>query len=179
MSGFENERRRRLMSGLNAQGDDEDGYDVMEVCLNGHQITSSAVSQPQFRKPFCSDCGAKTITTCQECETPIQGHYRNSGVFSSRGTAVPNNCHHCGIAYPWRREILAAAIEAVQLELEGQDAAEAADLIRAVSIDSPRTEISALKLRKLLSKLSKPVYDVAIKVIADISAATAKSHLGI
>lgn len=155
----------------------EHGYDVMQVCLNGHQITDAAEMMPDHMKPFCPDCGEKTIVACPDCGTPIQGHLKN--VLSARQSPVRNNCHQCGTAYPWRQHALAAAVEVMGMELEGQDATDAAALIAAVSVDTPRTELSALKLKKLLGKLSKPVYDVAIKIIGDVAAATAKSHLGI
>lgn len=151
------------------------GYDVMQVCLNGHLITDCCEMMPDHMKSFCPDCGSNTITACPECKASIQGHLK--GVLSIRQAPPRNNCHHCGTAYPWRQEALAAAIEAVQMELEGQDAADAVALIQAVSVESPRTEIAAIKLKKLLGKLSKPAYDLSIKVIGDVAAA-AKSHFG-
>lgn len=50
-----------------------EGYDVMQVCLNGHQITDEVIFTPQHKKPFCPECGAATITACPECQAPIQG----------------------------------------------------------------------------------------------------------
>jgi hypothetical protein len=148
----------------------------MQVCLNGHLITDHAENMPEQKKPFCPDCGEKTIIACPECGAPIQGHLKR--VVSLRQSPVRNNCHACGTAYPWRQHALAAAIEIVEMELQGNDAKDAVALIAAVSVDTPGTELAALKLKKLLAKLSKPVYDVAIKVIGDVAAATAKSHLG-
>ena len=155
----------------------EHGYDVMQVCLNGHQITDSAEMMPHHMKPFCPECGEKTIAACPECNAPIQGHLK--GALSVRQSPVRNNCHQCGTAYPWRQHALAAAVEVVEMELEGQDATDAAALIAAVSVDTPRTELSALKLKKLLGKLSKPVYDVAIKIVSDVASETAKKALGL
>ncbi|MGD0108074.1 MAG: DUF2321 domain-containing protein [Rhodopila sp.] len=154
----------------------DNAYDVMQVCLNGHQITDRLEESPYEAKPFCPQCGAKTIVACPECKTPIQGYLK---LYEFGEASLPNNCHACGTAYPWRQDALAAAIEAVEMELEGQDATDAAALIAAVSVDTPRTELSALRLKKLLGKLSKPVYDVAIKIVSDVAAATAKSHLGL
>lgn len=156
---------------------DERGHDMMQVCLNGHQITDFAESMPEFRKAFCSDCGAKTITACPECNMSIQGHYRSSGVLSAYAAPVPNNCHACGTAYPWRQQALAAAIDAVQLELDEQDAAAAAALLPAVAAETPRTELAAYKLMKLLTKLQKPAYDITIKMVSDIASETAKKIL--
>jgi hypothetical protein len=100
-----------------------EGYDVMQACLNGHQITDSAGTSPEFRKLFCAECGAKTIMACTECDEPIQGFYYVSGMISLQKTPVPNNCHQCGTAYPWRQAEIANAIEVLQMELDDSDAA--------------------------------------------------------
>jgi hypothetical protein len=168
----------RFPSGfMGGQDEPKDDYDVMQVCLNGHQITTSAGQFPTFRKDYCSDCGAKTIDQCPDCKAHIQGHY--IGSMSISAIPVPNNCHKCGTAYPWRQEAIAAAIEAVTFEMDPSDTEEVKALVLAVSVDTPTTQLAAMKLRKVLTKMSKPVYDVSIKVLGDVAAATAKSHLGL
>lgn len=156
-----------------------EGYDVRQVCLNGHQISEHAQSMPQFRKDFCPECGERTITACPECHAPIQGHYNSPGVLSIRKTRVPNNCHACGTAYPWRQHALAAAVELLEMELEGQAATDAVALIPAIATENPRTEVAALKLKKILGALGKPAYDIAIKVVSDVASETAKKTLGL
>ena len=168
---------RRTQS-WDGQDEEDGGYNVMQVCLNGHQITAHAASMPQLLKDFCSDCGAKTITACPECQALIQGYYHSPGVFSLSQTPVPNNCHACGTAYPWRQDALASAIEILQMELKGQDAVDVTALVSVVAIDSPKAEVAALKLKNLMSKLGKPAYEVAIKVISDLASETAKKTLG-
>lgn len=76
-------------------------HDVMQVCLNGHQITASYNESPQHRKDFCDKCGEKTINTCPNCETTIKGKYTVPGVLSLLTTPVPEHCHKCGKPYPW------------------------------------------------------------------------------
>lgn len=156
-----------------------DGYDVQQVCLNGHQITDGAATMPQFRKPFCPECGERTVMECPECRAPILGFYNVSGVLSVRSTPVPNNCHACGTAYPWRQNALAAAVEFLEMELEGSAASEAAALVLVIAAESPRTEVAALKMRKILGALGKPAYDIAIKVVSDVASETAKKTLGL
>ncbi|MXP62783.1 DUF2321 domain-containing protein [Roseomonas sp. M0104] len=155
-----------------------EGYDVMQVCVNGHQINSSAQSMPQFNQPFCDQCGAETITACPECRTPIPGYYYASGVLSVSRVPVPNNCTQCGVAYPWRQATLASAVEIFELELDGQDASDAAALLPLIASDNPRTEVAALKLKRLMSKMAKPAYDITIKVISDLASETAKKTFG-
>ena len=107
-------------------GQTMENRDVMQVCLNGHVITIFAGRQPASMKPFCRDCGAPTITACPECKAPI--HDRDAGSLSTE-LRVDNNCPQCGTAYPWRQSAIATAIEVVQIDLEGHDAASVAELV--------------------------------------------------
>ena len=153
------------------------GYDVMEVCLSGHRITDAAASFPHRRKQFCPDCGERTIDACPECAAHIQG--RPTGRIVPAGTPVPNHCPNCGAAYPWRQAAIANAIEVVQMHLDVADAASVPELVKLVSIQAPRTEVAALKLRRLVGTLKKPVYDTCINVLSDLMSATAKKTFGI
>jgi predicted nucleotide-binding protein len=76
-------------------------YDTMQVCLNGHQITSMADSHPEHTKKRCPDCGAETITKCEQCNTKIQGYYHIPGAVNFGETEIQAHCHDCGSAYPW------------------------------------------------------------------------------
>jgi hypothetical protein len=73
----------------------------MQVCLNGHQINSSAASLPHLNKKRCKKCGAETIMACPKCHTDIQGYHHVPGVLDARPVAVPAHCHNCGEPYPW------------------------------------------------------------------------------
>jgi hypothetical protein len=137
------------------------------LCKRLSQVTE----EPHFRM------GLLDGLTPLFCST--QPHRPHLKLYEFGEAPLPNNCHACGTAYPWRQEALAAAVEAAQIGLEGREAEEAAALVTAVSVDSPRTELAAMKLKGLLSKLPKAAYDVALKVIGDVAAATAKSHLGL
>ena len=152
------------------------GYDVMQVCLNGHQITDVAETFPHHRKQFCDACGERAIDACPECNAPIQGHLK--GVLSLQSADVPNNCPNCGTAYPWRQGAIANAIEVLQMEMDATDAASVPDLLQMVTIEAPRTQVAALKLKKLLGKLGKPAYDISIHVLSDLMSETAKKTFG-
>ena len=80
---------------------DGDWYDVMQVCGNGHMITSSAIDSPENKKNRCPDCGAETMTTCPSCNTDIQGYHHMAGVAHFGPDGPPAFCHACGDAYPW------------------------------------------------------------------------------
>ena len=79
-------------------------YDVMQVCENGHIITENYNKSPQFRKKYCTTCGAKTIHTCPSCGMNIKGEYHVENVISLLGgrSEPPNICEYCGSDFPWR-----------------------------------------------------------------------------
>ena len=153
-------------------------YDVMQVCLNGHKVNGRARTDLQRNKKFCTRCGAKTITACPECDAAIRGDSISQRGTPLRPTSVPNNCHNCGTAFPWRQAQIAAAIEALEMGLTGQDATEAAGLVREIAVETPRTQVAAMKLKWLLPKIGGAAYEVAVKVISDVASETAKKTLG-
>lgn len=76
-------------------------YGVMQVCLNGHQITDSFNKNPELRRNYCDKCGENTIASCPKCKTPIRGRYWTEGVIDLTETPIPGYCHDCGESYPW------------------------------------------------------------------------------
>lgn len=77
-------------------------HDAQQVCLNGHQITDNYHRSPEFRKKFCSTCGAETIHRCPGCNHEIPGDYHVQGVIAiGFGTPVPTHCENCGSSFPW------------------------------------------------------------------------------
>ncbi|EAY29480.1 DUF2321 domain-containing protein [Microscilla marina] len=81
--------------------------DVMQVCLNGHQITDSYLRSPHLAEDYCQKCGKETIVACPNCQTPIKGDYYYPGVVDLTGfrTPVPKRCSNCGKYYPWGKKL--------------------------------------------------------------------------
>ncbi|MCS4293769.1 putative RNA-binding Zn-ribbon protein involved in translation (DUF1610 family) [Comamonas sp. BIGb0152] len=77
-------------------------YDIQQVCINGHQITDSFNSSPEFRKNFCASCGSATIHRCPNCDLGIPGCYKVDGIIAiGFSTPVPTHCSGCGKSFPW------------------------------------------------------------------------------
>jgi len=156
-------------------------HDVMQVCINGHKITEYAESQPESRQSFCADCGEKTIDACPKCGESIQGHHHMEDVYDfTDDYPVPKHCIHCGAAYPWQ----VAAIENLkeifqESELSLQDREELDKALPDIMRDTPKTESASLKVKRIMAKLRKPLYDVAIKVVTDVASETTKKTLGL
>ena len=79
----------------------QSGFDVMQVCENGHQITSILKSKPELGKKFCPKCGAKTLSECATCKQAIPGKEHVPGVHDPTPVPIPNRCSSCGAEYPW------------------------------------------------------------------------------
>ncbi len=77
--------------------------DYQQVCLNGHQITSSYLVNPEYKKDRCPDCGKPTITSCPSCNAPIKGHMFVDGITDLTPDPVPHYCDNCGDPYPWKK----------------------------------------------------------------------------
>lgn len=156
-------------------------FDQMQVCRNGHQITDSARSAPEFRRNFCAECGAATIDQCDDCGAEIKGNYNVKSVIAITGpTPVPHYCDNCGKPYPWQQSAI-ENLEALFEEggLSKADIEKLRETLPDVLRDTPKSESASIKFGRILKKLGKPVYDIAITVISDIASETAKKTLGL
>jgi hypothetical protein len=93
---------------------------------------------------------------------------------------VPKYCIECGTPYPWQT----AAIENLKCilqesELSSQDLAEVGKVLPDIVRDTAKTESASVKLKRIIGKLGKPLYEVAIKVVTDVASETAKKTLGL
>jgi hypothetical protein len=157
---------------------DKDWYDVMQVCVNGHQITKYAESQPQTRQEFCDNCGAKTIDVCPGCENHIRGARHT--VLVDIPLSVPRYCIKCGAAYPWQQASIDNLKEILrESELSKHDVAIIETALPDVLQETPKTESASLRVKRVLGKLGKPFYEISVKVITDIASETAKKTLGL
>jgi len=157
----------------------DSGYDVAQICLNGHVINSSVNEYPQFNKKFCDKCGAPTITNCPNCHAEIQGNYHGEGVLSLADQKAPAFCPNCGKPYPWTEAKIQTAHDLAQ-ELENisdDDKNILTQSIDEIVKDSPRTTFAATRFKKILSKTSKPIVDAFRDILIDIVSETAKKIL--
>lgn len=156
----------------------EPWYDVALVCLSGHVVNDRSQGSPQHSEAFCSKCGASTVSACSDCKTPIRGYY-HSDIFVIPGPEPkpPAYCHHCGSAYPWTSERLAAAQEMAREleELSAEDRELLAASLAEIMIEGPRTELAASRVKRLLAKAGPPgaalyrfVTDVGAKMAVEI-----------
>lgn len=157
-------------------------YDVALICKNGHVINDRFNDRPQFNTNYCQKCGSETINSCQECNTQIRGNYEVSGiaVIGSKKAEAPRYCHSCGKPYPWTEEKLKALQEIINLsDISQEDKDDFGKNLPDIVSDTPRTKVSALKLKMIGSKVSKEIWEVARGIFVDIASETAKKAMGL
>jgi hypothetical protein len=139
----------------------KEGYDVAQICINGHVVNSSALSSPQYNKNFCKECGGATTMECSSCSTKIKGHYHFPNIvsFGGIGYQAPKFCDHCGDQFPWTSAKLDVTKELIELADE-LTAGEKEDLrlnIEDLIKDGPKVQVAQLKVKRLLAKVERGV----------------------
>ena len=144
-------------------------YDVAQICLNGHVANSSVTTFPEGCREYCNKCGEKTIVACPSCSNKIRGSY----TLVAGGYNMPSYCEHCGKPFPWVAKRLEAAEELAELidEFSVEDRMLLKTNLGDIVRDNPRSQVAALKVKKVLSKASphfiSAFRDILINVISD------------
>lgn len=150
-------------------------YKTAQICLNGHVIIGD-VDFIDLTAPFCSKCGAKTITHCPKCCAPIRGDYQHSQAVSVLSKA-PAYCYNCGKPYAWTESALNAANELID-EAQGLTSGEKvmfkASLSEIIS-DTPRTTLAATRVAKYLKKLVPTAQETFKQIFYRLAADGAKA----
>lgn len=152
-------------------------YNVAQICMNGHIINENYKENPQHNQNFCDKCGEKTITKCENCGADIRGRYKVPGIIDLRAQQeeAPKYCYNCGKMYPWTKSKLQALNEIIDLadELEEAEKSELKEASELISTDTPRTQVSVLKIKKYTSKIGGVVGEKLQDLIVDIASETA------
>jgi hypothetical protein len=151
-------------------------YDVAIVCLNGHIINNSSIDFPEHNANFCPKCGAKGITACSGCNSPIRGYLRGSMTIG--GDPPDSYCYNCGLSYPWTEKALKAADELI--DLSNLSEAEKTDFKLAIvdiTKDTPSTRVSAEKFKRYSAKAGKSIAEGIKEITINIAAEAVKRAL--
>jgi hypothetical protein len=158
-------------------GERLEGYDVALICMNGHVINTMSFEYPVNNTKFCKECGANTIRNCPHCKSQIQGSIDN-GFFHE--FELPKYCHNCGESYPWTETKLKALEETISLmdELSIDEKQELMSSAKNITTNNPRSSLSALKIKKLSSKIGKELWSVAKEIIIGIGTEASLKQAG-
>lgn len=152
-------------------------YKTAQICFNGHEITSNIENTSQ---PYCSLCGAETISECTNCHAPIHGKYTIDGVISiGKNYKPPSYCHACGKPYPWTQKILNNAVEIIALDTELDYSTK--ELIKSsipdLLVDTPETPLAIAKYQSGVSKAGQIIKDSMRQLLIDVISETTKKVL--
>ena len=154
----------------------QDGYDIAQLCLNGHVINSMLKLNPRRMEDYCHTCGEKTITTCPNCETPIRGSYHHAHIAGVISYFPPSYCYNCGKPLPWTERRINAAVELIREEakLNSEEEQQVAESIQDIVGDTPRTQLGATRFKRTIAKLGQHSAIAVRDILVDIVSETAK-----
>jgi hypothetical protein len=155
-----------------------DGYDIAQVCLNGHVVNDSMRASPESNAKFCEDCGGSTISECGSCKTPIRGKYNSAGLGFAYEFLAPAFCSNCGNAYPWTEAKMNAARDLISLsDLDDADKEALTTDLPDLAQDTPRTKVAATRFKKLVAKLGGGVASAVRDIVVDVASEAAKKTI--
>jgi len=157
------------------------GFDVAQVCENGHVITTIIRSSPQVGRQFCTACGAPTLQACRQCGEPIPGEYHTPGFLRHVTYTPPKYCGACGKPFPWTETTLSELREFAKTVdgLSDEDRKSLEEAIDDLARDTPRTERAALTVRLLVPKLSQEAWSAMRAILVSVATEAAKRGMGL
>lgn len=149
-------------------------YNKATICLNGHTISSSE----QNYSKFCKLCGSKTISLCEECNTPIKGIYEDDLIIDFFYNP-PAYCDECGNAHPWTSQILHNAVELIALDDDIPDAHK--EIIKTalpdIIIETPTTPVAVAKYKKFMNSAADYTKNGMKNLLIDAISDTVKKSI--
>lgn len=141
------------------------------VCLNGHQA-SIDININESVDSFCTECGAKLITNCTNCNYPIEGDWSRSGNgfvdLTHHNVFIPKYCEKCGKPYPWTQSALKAISETVNLsELDNNQKDDLKETIPDLLSDTPKSKLAVLKWKSIGKSLLPYIHDIIVEVASE------------
>jgi hypothetical protein len=155
--------------------EDFEGYDVAQICLNGHIVNDSYTQLPQHNSPYCGKCGEPTINQCPSCHKDIRG-----AIWTEIGSSFDraSYCLNCGKPYPWTDRASKAAKELAQEQgLEPTDKEMLVESINDIMSDSPRTALGVTRFKKIMRKIGRDGEELFKQILAGVISAGANKMI--
>ena len=154
----------------------QQGYDVAEICLNGHVSNDEAFTTPHRNVDYCSKCGEKTIQQCPSCKRNIRGYYRSNVIGRYY---KPSYCIHCGDPFPWISKRLKSAEELADIvdEFTDEDKRLLTESLNDLVRDTPRSQVAAIRFKKIVSKTTSNIGAAFRDILIDIVAESVKKQI--
>jgi hypothetical protein len=135
-----------------------------------HMMERASQQEPQKLQAYCTECGAQTIESCTQCNTPIL--YRFPGDRASY-------CSGCGKPFPWTETAINAAREFTdELDLSEVEKVKLKDTFADLTADTARTEVAAHRFKNFMKKVGPAAGDVLTKIMVNVATEAAKKGMG-
>ena len=150
-----------------------------QICLNGHIISHNTKNIRV--ENYCSKCGSKTITACQQCSSPIKGgiSYEDEYTYDFEECPKPQYCRDCGMPFPWTTKILTNSV--ALLALDEELPLEIKEIIRNaipnLLVDTPDTPVAIAEYRQGIAKCSEIVRNSLYQLLVDVLSDSIKKAL--
>ena len=155
-------------------------YHIAAVCENGH-CASASLDTTSFRQHYCERCGAKILTQCPHCLTPIKGKFYTPKFADLTAFPVPVYCYFCGKPFPWTQAALDATKAIVEEDdvLTPSEQTDLVDVLPDIITETPRTSLAAARMKKALRTAGRFTADALRQFALDFACELAKQQLGI
>ena len=151
-------------------------YYPAQICLNGHVISSHLDNVADF----CEKCGAKTISTCFQCNAPIRGKINDSYAYLCEYVR-PDYCPCCGSPYPWTASALQAIQEIINEDddLFDDEKEKICNSLPDLIAETPRTNLAVVRVKKAAIRAGPLIADALKQFLISFGCELAKRQLGI
>lgn len=156
-------------------------YYTARICMNGHLITD-AEEYNKYKGNFCPKCGANSLVSCPECNTPIPGDYHAEGVVGfTTSFIMPSYCRGCGCSFPWTKKALDAATILINEtdEIEADDRVALIESLPYLIVDSPYTPVAQSRMKKFINKAGGTIGAAMKEILVSVASETVKSFIGL
>ena len=136
----------------------------LHICLNGHVVPNEYGVE---RTKYCLQCGEPIVSQCQSCQRPLP----IPDEFDLH-PAAPVHCGHCGEPHEWTRRQKQAAIGLFVEDVgDNDDAKNFAAELEHISRDTPKAQLAAVRINKLLAKLGTGTANLIRDIVVGVASA--------
>jgi hypothetical protein len=154
----------------------EKGFDVAQICPNGHVANCSTQFFAEENKAFCDRCGEATMTACPSCTRPIRGSYW--GIASvNKLKKAPAFCIQCGKQFPWTERRIQAAMELFADEVTPDEAQEFKKNVEAIAQDTPAAQVASNRISRALSRIGGGAANAIRDILVDVASEAVKKTM--
>lgn len=150
-----------------------------KICQNGHVLIECTRLS---KEEFCEMCGAKMLSKCPHCETPIkEWHYTGVTVLGTPKYERPLYCKSCGKPYPWTKAALEATTLIIQEdnELSELERKNLEDSLPDIISETPKTKVASIRIKKALITAGEFTVETIRQFVIDFGCELAKKSLGL